>query len=129
MTSQAKNIEAKKQPDLPWAENTENSHNQLKNLDLNPFLFVKKGGSTNICIFFFFLRPLISFPVILRCFCSNYCNMSDMINFDKIWKIYSSYLCDFFFNNISFVVLLQSHKILWTSYLLQQSFAWGFLLV
>lgn len=54
MTSQAKNIEAKKQPDLPWAENTENSHNQLKNLDLNPFLFVKKGGSTNICIFFFF---------------------------------------------------------------------------
>lgn len=128
MTSQAKNIEAKKQPDLPWAENTENSHNQLKNLDLNPFLFVKKGGSTNTCIFFF-LRPLISFPVILRCFCSNYCNMSDMINFDKIWKIYSSYLCDFFFNNISFVVLLQSHKILWTSYLLQQSFAWGFLLV
>lgn len=30
MTSQSKNTEAKQQPDLPWAENTEKSHNQLK---------------------------------------------------------------------------------------------------
>lgn len=52
-------------------------------------------------------------------------------SYDKFWKYSKSLvllsLC--FLKNISFVVLLQSHKILLTNYLFQQSFAWGFLLV
>lgn len=65
------------------------------NLGLNPFFFDKKGGNISTCILFL-KTPLLWFPVIWRCLCSNYCNVSDMINFDQTWKIHLSYICGFF---------------------------------
>lgn len=85
MTPQSKNTEVKQQPDLLGLK-TLKSHNQLKNLGLNPFFFDKKGGNTSTCILFF-KRLLLSAPVILTCHCRNYWNVGHMTNFEIIQKV------------------------------------------